>query len=263
MGNELERALSALHFLDAGCDRETWHKTGRGAIAAGVPLEQIDAWSATGANYAGTRDVHAAFRTIKPDGGTGAGTLFRLARDAGWTDNSTGPQRQAPAPTRPGDPPREPAPGMSAADVWNRCEAATKSHRYITQKRAAGVPLDGLRVVPAGDGLIIQGEHMAEALVVPIIRADGFQVKQAVGVVVNLVLGRGGQPHQQTVKVIKDGAVLLVHRAVRLVDDDEVKVPDTKAALAVGCVVYQAHHRRIGTHKHPAIGAFLAHQIDR
>jgi len=90
-----------------------------------------------------------------------------------------------------------------------------------------------------------------------------FQVKQPVGVVVNLVLGRGGQAHQHGVKVIKDGAVLLVHRAVRLVDDDEVKVADTKTALTVGGLVNQAHHGGVGRDKHPAIGVFLGHQIDR
>ena len=173
MVNDLDRAHDALHFLDAGCDRETWHKIGRAAIAAGVTVDALDAWSSTADNYAGTRDVQAAFRTIKADGGTGAGTLFLLARDAGWTDNSTGTQRQAPAQTRPVAPPRQPSPGMSPADVWSRCEAATDAHPYIVQKRAAGVPLDGLRVVPAGDGLSIQGERMAGALVVPVIRADG------------------------------------------------------------------------------------------
>ena len=174
MVNDIARAIDALYFLDASCDRETWHKTGRAAIAAGVQLEVIDDWSATGANYAGTRDVLAAFRTIKADGGTGAGTLFHLARDAGWTDNSTGPQRQAPAQTRPVAPPRQPAPGMSPGEVWSRCEVATAQHPYIAQKQAAGVPLDGLRVLPAGDGLRIGGEPMAGSLVVPVIRADGF-----------------------------------------------------------------------------------------
>ena len=50
---------------------------------------------------------------------------------------------------------------------------ATAQHPYITQKRAVGVLLNGLRVVPAGDGLRIAGESMAGALVVPVTRADG------------------------------------------------------------------------------------------
>ena len=173
MLDDLDRASNALHFLDAGCDRDTWHGIGRAAIAAGVTVDALDTWSSTAGNYAGTRDVQAAFRTIKPDGGTGAGTLFRLARDAGWTDDSTGTQHQVPAQTRPVEQPRKPAPGMAAADVWARCEAATNSHAYIVAKGAAGVALDTLRVLPVDDGLTIQGERMAGALVVPVLRADG------------------------------------------------------------------------------------------
>jgi hypothetical protein len=173
MLNDIDRARDALHFLDAGCDRETWHTIGRAGVAAGLTVDDLDTWSATGDNYAGTRDVQAAFRTIKPVGGTGAGTLFRLARDAGWTDNSTEPQRQAPAKAKQVEQPRKPAPGMAAADVWGRCEAATNQHGYIAAKGAAGVPLDALRVVPAGDSLRIAGQSMAGFLMVPAYAPDG------------------------------------------------------------------------------------------
>ena len=167
------RARDALHFLDSGCDRDTWHKIGRAAIAAGLTIDEVDTWSSTAGNYAGTRDVQTAFRTIKREGGTGPGTLIRMARDAGWQQGKPQP-RTVQAPARPVEPSRKPAAGMSAADVWSRCEVATAQHPYITQKRAAGVPLDSLRVVPAGDGLRIGGEGMAGALVVPVIRLDGF-----------------------------------------------------------------------------------------
>lgn len=172
MLNELDRAHDALHFLDAGCDRETWHTIGRAAIAAGLTIDDLDTWSATGGNYAGTRDVQAAFRTIKPEGGTGAGTLFRLARDAGWTDGNASP-RTATAQSRPTEQPRKPAPGMAAADVWGHCEAATNSHAYILAKGAAGVPLDLMRVVPAGDSLRIAGQSVAGFLMVPAYAPDG------------------------------------------------------------------------------------------
>ena len=173
MLNDLDRAHDALHFLDAGCDRDTWHKIGRAAIAAGVTVDGLDDWSSTAGNYAGTRDVQASFKTVKPDGGTGAGTLFRLARDAGWSEGDKRQQKQRQAPPKQVELTRKPAPGMSAADVWGRCEAATAQHPYIVAKQAAGVPLDGLRVVPAGDALRIGGELMAGALVVPVIRTDG------------------------------------------------------------------------------------------
>jgi len=76
-------------------------------------------------------------------------------------------------PRKAAEPPRKPSPGISATEVWGRCEAATNSHPYIRHKQATGVPLDGLRVLPAGDALRIGGESMAGALVVPVIRADG------------------------------------------------------------------------------------------
>jgi hypothetical protein len=62
---------------------------------------------------------------------------------------------------------------MSASEVWARCEAATNSHGYIVAKAAAGVPLDTLRVVPAGDSLRIAGQRMAGALMVPAYALDG------------------------------------------------------------------------------------------
>ena len=173
MVNDLDRANDALHFLDAGCDRDTWHRIGRAAIAAGVTVDALDAWSSSAGNYAGIRDVQASFRTIKPDGGTGAGTLFRLAREAGWSDGYKPQSKAAQAIRKAAEPPRKPAPGMSPADVWERSEAATNSHHYIKQKKAAGVPLDGLRVLSAGDALRIGGEPMAGSLVVPVLRVDG------------------------------------------------------------------------------------------
>lgn len=61
----------------------------------------------------------------------------------------------------------------SPAEVWARCEPATALHQYIVKKGAAGVPLDDLRVVPAGDRLRIGGNSMVGALVVPAYAADG------------------------------------------------------------------------------------------
>lgn len=173
MRSDRARALEALHRLDPGCDRVTWHKIGRAAIAAGLTVDELDAWSATAGNYKGHQDVQAAFKTIKPEGATGAGTLFHLARAAGWTDRHTGPESQGPATTlTPPAASRNAAPGRGAADVWTRCESATSAHPYLVEKGAAGVPLGALRVVHAGDVLTIQGERMAGALVVPVTCMD-------------------------------------------------------------------------------------------
>jgi RecA-family ATPase len=170
-GYSTAQALDALHFLDSGVDRETWRKLGFSGIAAGLTIDQLDAWSATADNYKGTQDVHATFRNVKLEGGTGPGTLFKLAKEAGWTANGNSQANQAPERMpKPVEPPRKPAPGMGATEIWQRCEAATEAHPCIVKKGAAGVPLDNLKVVPAGDSLTIQGERMAGALVVPVMQ---------------------------------------------------------------------------------------------
>ncbi len=51
-------------------------------------------------------------------------------------------------------------------------------------------------------------------------RHAGFQIKQAIGIAVDLILGRGGQTHQKRIEVFEYGAVFLIHRAMRLVDDN-------------------------------------------
>jgi hypothetical protein len=145
-----------------------------------VDFDTFDAWSAGAGNYnaAASRDV---WRSIKPGKGVGAGTLFRMAAENGWRMCEGKPQqRAAQAPRKAAEPQRKPVQGMSPAEVWNRCEAATAAHGYIVAKAAAGVPLDALRVVPAGDALRIQGQSMAGALVVPAYGPEGLQSLQLI-----------------------------------------------------------------------------------
>ena len=174
------KAIDALHSIPPDLPRDEWVKVGMGAHAAGVDFDTFDAWSAGAGNYnaAASRDV---WRSIKPGKGVGAGTLFRMAAENGWRMGEGKPQqRQQQAPRKAAEPPRKPAPGMSPAEVWNRCEAATAAHGYIVAKAAAGVPLDALRVVPAGDLLRIQGQSMAGALVVPAYGPQGLQSLQLI-----------------------------------------------------------------------------------
>ena len=180
MAADTDRAREALHAIPPDLPRDEWVKVGMGAHAAGVDFDTFDAWSASAGNYnaAASRDV---WRSIKPGKGVGAGTLFRMAAENGWRMGEGKPQqRAAQAPKKAAEPPRKPAPGMSPAEVWNRCEAATAAHRYITAKAAAGVPLDGLRVLPAGDALRIAGQSMAGALVVPAYGPQGLQSLQLI-----------------------------------------------------------------------------------
>jgi hypothetical protein len=171
MLNELGRASDALYSIPPDLPRDGWVKAGMGFNAAGGDFDTFDNWSAQAGNY-NAADCRDVWRSFKPGRGVGAGSLFGMARDAGWTDGNAS-SRPAPAQSRPTEQPRKPAPGMGAADVWSRCEAATNSHAYIAAKGAAGVPLEALRVVPAGDSLRIAGQSMAGFLMVPAYAPDG------------------------------------------------------------------------------------------
>ena len=164
---DIERAIDALHAIPPDLPRDEWVKVGMGAHAAGVDFDTFDTWSASAGNYnaAASRDM---WRSIKPGKGVGAGTLYRVAAEHGWRMDSGRHQQRALQPTKKAaEPPRKPAPGMTPAEVWGRCEAVTAAHGYIVAKRASGAPLDRLRVLPAGDTLRIAGQRMAGALVVP------------------------------------------------------------------------------------------------
>ena len=174
MVNDLERVRSALNSIPPNLAHDEWVRTGMAARDGGMSFEDWSDWSAGAENYSATL-ARDKWRSFKDGKGVGVGTLYKMAAEHGWRMGADKPQRQAPAKatTRPIEPPRKPAPGMSADEVMARLEPATNGHAYILEKRAAGVPLDSLRVVPAGDSLTIQGERMAGALVVPVLRADG------------------------------------------------------------------------------------------
>ena len=174
------KAIDALHAIPPDLPRDEWVRVGMAAHAAGLDFDTFDAWSAGAGNYdaAASRDV---WKSIKPGKGIGPGTLYRVGAEHGWRMGEGKPQqRPMQAPRKAAEQPRKPAPGMSPAEVWNRCEAATAAHGYITAKAAAGVPLAGLRVVPAGDPLRIQGQSMAGALVVPAYGPQGLQSLQLI-----------------------------------------------------------------------------------
>ena len=171
---DLKHARDALHAIDPGCSRDDWHSIGRAAIAAGLTVDDLDEWSRSAANYSGERDVKAAFRNITPTGGTGPGTLWKAALSAGWrppkADEAEGSPRTKPRATKARHGAATGPHGPSAAEVWARCEPATAAHGYIIEK--AGRP-DGLRVVPEGDPLRVNGESVAGCLVVPVVPLAG------------------------------------------------------------------------------------------
>lgn len=173
MAADLDRARDALHAIPPDLPRDEWVRAGMAAQAAGLDFDAFNDWSAQAGNY-DERAARDTWRSFKPGRGVGAGTLYRVAAEHGWRMGESKPQQRPPqAPRKAAEPPRKPAPGMSPAEVWARCEPATAAHPYIVAKAAAGVPLDGLRVVSDGDPLRIAGQSMAGALVVPALAADG------------------------------------------------------------------------------------------
>lgn len=175
--SDTARALGALCHLDPGMSIDQWHAAGRAAIAAGLTIDDLDAWSSAAPNYKGRRDVEMQFSKVTPDGGTTAATLFRMALDAGWHDPAKGP-RQGQGPRQPSRPTPKPNPAEKIAaranpavsDLWGRGETASTNHGYIVAKR--GRP-DGLRIVGAGDTATVAGHSVAGWLMVPVLSLDG------------------------------------------------------------------------------------------
>lgn len=166
MMTDADRARAALQTIPPDLPRDEWHAIGRAAIAAGLTIDDVDTWSAPAENYTGRRDVVAAFRTIKPDGGTGAGTLFHHARQYGFGDaESARPAQPIKQPAKAPHRPARQAATVDPAEVWVRCVPADAADAYINRKR--GKP-DGLRLYPATAApLIIRGRSMAGYLALP------------------------------------------------------------------------------------------------
>jgi len=169
--HEFDRARSALHALDPGAERAAWVRAGMAAKAAGLDFGDFHDWSAGAGNYRNEADARAVWRSIREDGGIQAGTLFALARAAGWSDDAprqtyqnrpqrTTERRMHEAPSK--------APPLDVAALWASCAPATAEHGYIARKH--GLPA-GLRVY--GGPLTIAREAVAGYLVVPCYAIDG------------------------------------------------------------------------------------------
>jgi len=84
---EAERVPEALSHIPAH-DRELWVKVGMAVKSALGEQGFIiwDEWSKSADNYR-ERDARDVWKSIRPIGGIGAGTLFHLAREHGWQDD--------------------------------------------------------------------------------------------------------------------------------------------------------------------------------
>jgi putative DNA primase/helicase len=84
---DTDRIRSALSYIDAA-DRDVWLRMGM-AIKAELGEHGFDAWDAWGQtadNYSAT-DSKTVWRSIRPDGKVGIGSLFHEAKQRGWQDD--------------------------------------------------------------------------------------------------------------------------------------------------------------------------------
>jgi hypothetical protein len=164
------RALDALYALDSGCPRKEWVRIGMAAKAAGLDVDDFIAWSRGAQNFSGERDCQSVWRSLSADGKVKAGTLFAMARTAGWSDQTPSAPRVAPrrkdAPGAAQNDSRRP--GVDAGAVWASAVPATAAHPYVARK--LGVP-DGLRVYRGPDK--VAGQPLDGALLVPAFDAAG------------------------------------------------------------------------------------------
>lgn len=154
VSTDLEQARSALLHLDAGCPRDEWVRIGMGFKAAGGDEDTWLDWCAGGANYGGERDARTVWRSLKAIGGVGPATLFKAARDVGWSESSARPhaiERRVHAPEPERRPMRETLDPRWLA-YWQSlgpvCDAA---QQYLEARECALPPVDGdLRFDPIG-----------------------------------------------------------------------------------------------------------------
>ncbi|WP_313050967.1 VapE domain-containing protein [Atlantibacter subterraneus] len=96
----IERARSALNYIDPACDRGQWVKIGQ-AIHSEWPddigLALWDGWSKPASNYR-EKETRSVWCGFKQGGGVTVAALYGIARDAGWRDNGDYPETPLPTP---------------------------------------------------------------------------------------------------------------------------------------------------------------------
>ena len=82
LARDIDRALSALDFIDPPLDREGWVKLLMAAHDAGISEDDARDWSERGENF-NPADFRDTWRSIT-SGAVTRRTLFKAALDAGW-----------------------------------------------------------------------------------------------------------------------------------------------------------------------------------
>ena len=187
----IDRATSALQAIPADCPRDDWVKTLTAAKAAGIDQDDAQAWSATASNYDAS-DFADVWRSIKATGGVTEASLFYVARQYGWKDDTPAPSPQALAQQQADRALKQAQEQASreqearqaaqwADKLWRDSKPAPADHAYLVRKGIAPVPtlrsMDaslvadvlGYRPQAAGQGLdgallIAVGRRVADGL---------------------------------------------------------------------------------------------------
>ncbi len=179
MLNERERAADALNYLDAGCARDEWVRAGMAAKSAGLDFEDFHNWSATAGNYTNENECRTVWKSFKESGGVTPATLFGMAREQGWKDETSAkderPARPMPKPAPVPQTPVKQA-NANAVDAMRHVIPATPAEPYIYRKKGIN---DGVYVYPtSAPPLVIRGQNVAGYLVVPCWSGEHLQTLQ-------------------------------------------------------------------------------------
>lgn len=171
---QIERALSALKYLNPSCSRDEWIRIGMAAKAAGLSFEDFHEWSKYGGNYANEKDCRNAWNSFKESGGTGPGTLFYIAHRNGWQK----PCNVSAAHYNQNNivPINASTENAHALQIWEQCLPALSTHEYIMRKHGK---YDGLRYYPSSEPpLFIKQQDVTGYLVVPCYSNNTLQTLQ-------------------------------------------------------------------------------------
>ena len=93
--DDFQRALEALQHISPDCDYDQWIELGQ-ALHTAFGDQGRSAWanwSAAGSKFKGDADIEAHWKSFHQNKGVGIGTLFKYAKDNGWTPQTKQSQR--------------------------------------------------------------------------------------------------------------------------------------------------------------------------
>jgi putative DNA primase/helicase len=238
--NDADRIFSALTYIDAA-DRDVWLKMGM-AIKSELGEHGFDAWDdwgQTADNYSAT-DSKTVWRSIRPDGKVGIGSLFHEAKQRGWQDDG---RRHTLTPAEIAERERAAAERAAAdaaeiereraetaakgAAILKAVTAATGENPYLLRKQVS--PTATLREIDAGTAATILGYTPKSGgeplegrlLVVPVKQGDALSTVEMIDGKgrKTALAGRGSKAggHWATRRPPDDADVLLIGEGVATV----------------------------------------------